>query len=110
MFRTGQKASAGEKVTGGVRAGRNCAFLGQGEELLRQLKEEERIRRQLGEDKIRRLGEELFASFRETATGMMENIQEAEDNAGEAWDRMTDSFLKSISSWKKGGGDGRGNL
>ena len=82
----------------------------QGEELLRQLKEEERIRLQLGEEKIRRMGEELFASFRDTATGMMENIQGAEDNAGEAWDRMTDSFLKSISSWKKGGGDGRGNL
>ena len=37
-------------------------------------------------EKIRQVGKELFHDFRETASGMMENFQEAEENAEQKWE------------------------
>lgn len=43
-------------------------------------------------EKGRRIRKELFHDFRETAMGMMENIQDAEENAERFWDRLTEEF------------------
>ena len=42
--------------------------------------DEEKMRRQLQEEKIRKLGEDLFSSFKDSAVGMMENMQDAQDS------------------------------
>ncbi len=47
-----------------------------------------------GQEKIRRLGHEVFGDFRETAVGMMENIQEFGENA-EQLGRKTAGQIKS---------------
>ena len=53
--------------------------------------DEERMRRQLQEEKIRKLGEELFSSFRESAVGMMENMQDAQDSVEQLFSSLKDS-------------------
>jgi hypothetical protein len=52
-------------------------------------------------EKIRRVGKELFHDFRETATGMMENIQEAEEQAERRWDQAMQEFRKEMESHRK---------
>ena len=47
-----------------------------------------------GQEQIRRLGHEVFGDFRETAVGMMENIQEFGENA-EQLGRKTAGQIKS---------------
>ena len=46
------------------------------------------------QDKVRRLRKELFHDFKETAIGMMENIQEAEEHMEQVWDKMMEEFRK----------------
>lgn len=48
-------------------------------------------------ERSRRIRRELFHDFRETAIGMMENIQDAEENAERLWDRLTEELHKEIA-------------
>lgn len=50
----------------------------------------------------RRIRKELFNDFRETAIGMMENIQEAEENLGHFLDRVSDDIHREHGSSRKG--------
>ena len=43
-------------------------------------------------EKLRRLGKELFNDFKETAVGMMENIQEAEEDTVHFWNKVSEDF------------------
>ena len=62
------------------------------QEKLRQLTEERKAKlRQFGveqSEKLSRIGKEFFQDWKETATGMMENIQEAEESAEEFWNSL----------------------
>ncbi len=49
----------------------------------------------------RRIRSELFHDFRETAVGMMENIQEAEENLEHLWDRITEEIHSDHDSRRK---------
>jgi glycosyltransferase involved in cell wall biosynthesis len=44
------------------------------------------------QEKLRRLGREMFNDFKETAIGMMENIQEAEEDAEHFWNKITEDL------------------
>ncbi len=44
------------------------------------------------QEKLRRLGEELFNGFKETAVGMMENFQGAEEDASRFMDKFSEDF------------------
>lgn len=46
------------------------------------------------QEKARRLRKEIFHDFKETAIGMMENIQEAEEHAESMWDKLMEEFRK----------------
>ena len=46
------------------------------------------------QEKLRRLGEELFNGFKETAVGMMENFQEAGENAEHFWDHLAEELRR----------------
>ena len=52
-------------------------------------------------EKIRRFGNEVFADFRETAVGMMENIQEAEDKTEQFFDGLPGTIRKEIGKHGK---------
>ena len=43
-------------------------------------------------EKLRRLGQEIFNDFKETAVGMMENIQEAGEDAEHFWNQISEDF------------------
>ena len=45
-------------------------------------------------EKLRRIGRAWLDDWKDTAVGMMENIQEAEENAGHFLNRLADSFRK----------------
>ncbi|MBQ3372846.1 MAG: glycosyltransferase [Oscillospiraceae bacterium] len=47
-------------------------------------------------EKFRRIGKELFQDFRETAIGMMDNIQEAEETAGRLFELSPEEFTKEF--------------
>ena len=47
-------------------------------------------------DKIRQMGEELFAGFKESAIGMMENVQEAELEAKELREKMRADIRREL--------------
>ena len=48
------------------------------------------------QERGRRIRKELFHDFRETATGMMENIQETRENVEHWWDRVSEEIQKEI--------------
>ena len=48
------------------------------------------------QEKVRRLGKELFHDFRETAMGMMENMQDSEDHPARFWDKMADEIRSEM--------------
>ena len=47
-------------------------------------------------EKFRRIGKELFQEFRETAIGMMDNIQEAEETAERLFELSPEEFTKEL--------------
>ena len=47
-------------------------------------------------EKLRRIGKELFHDFRETAIGMMENIQEAEETAERIFELSPEEFTEEF--------------
>ena len=53
------------------------------------------------QEKIRRMGRELFHDFKETAIGMMENIQEVEVHAEQRWNKMTEELRKGTDDLRK---------
>ena len=55
---------------------------------------EERVRR-------RRIRLELLNDFKETAQGMMENIQEAQKNAEQRWARVAEDIQRELDALKK---------
>ena len=55
---------------------------------------EERVRR-------RRIRLELLSDFKETAQGMMENIQEAQKNAEQRWARVAEDIQRELDALKK---------
>ena len=55
---------------------------------------EERVRR-------RRIRLELLNDFRETAQGMMENMQEAQKNAEQRWARVAEDIQRELESLKQ---------
>ena len=55
---------------------------------------EERVRR-------RRIRQELLTDFKETAQGMMENIQEAQKNAEQRWARVAEDIQRELETLKK---------
>ena len=55
---------------------------------------EERVRR-------RRIRQELLSDFKETAQGMMENIQEAQRNAEQRWNRVSEDIQRELEALKK---------
>ena len=55
---------------------------------------EERVRR-------RRIRLELLSDFRETAQGMMENIQEVQRNAEQRWARVAEDIQRELETLKK---------
>jgi len=55
---------------------------------------EERVRR-------RRIRLELLSDFRETAQGMMENIQEVQRNAEQRWARVAEDIQRELDALKK---------
>ena len=54
------------------------------------------------QERLRCLSRELFNDFRETAVGMMEIIQEAEENLGHLLDRVSDDIHLGHGSSRKG--------
>ncbi len=52
------------------------------------------------QERRRRLRRELFHDFRETAVGMMENIQEAEESMEQLLERLTEDIQKGIERKK----------
>jgi precorrin-3B methylase len=48
------------------------------------------------QEKLRRIGKELFHDFRETAIGMMDNIQEAEETAERLFELSPEEFAKEF--------------
>jgi len=55
---------------------------------------EERVRR-------RRIRKELLSDFKETAVGMMENMQEAQRNAEQRWARVAEEIQQELEALKK---------
>ncbi len=55
---------------------------------------EERVRR-------RRIRQELLSDFRETAQGMMENIQEAQRSAEQRWAKVAEDIQRELDALKK---------
>lgn len=53
------------------------------------------------QEKIMKAGREMFSDFRHTAAGMMENILEAEENAGQKLDHLKEEFHRQRSELKK---------
>lgn len=51
--------------------------------------------------KIRRLGETLFHGFRDSAVGMMENMQEAEERSERFWDRVAEGLRTELDAFRK---------
>ena len=49
--------------------------------------------------KLRRIGSELFSDFKETAVGMMENIQEAEESAERFWDTLAEDINRDLEEF-----------
>ena len=43
-------------------------------------------------EKLRRLGRELFNDFKETAVGMMENIQDSDEDTTHILDKIAEQF------------------
>ena len=56
---------------------------------------EERVRR-------RRIRQELLNDFKETAQGMMENIQEVQRNAEQRWAKVSEDIQRELEALKKG--------
>ena len=56
---------------------------------------EERARR-------RQVRRELFNDFKETAVGMMENIQEAEHAAGQRWAKVAEDIQRELEAHRRG--------
>ena len=54
------------------------------------------------QEQRRRIRKELFNDFKETAVGMMENIQEAEENLGQFLGRVSDDIHREHGSSRKG--------
>ena len=54
------------------------------------------------QQQARRFGTELFRDFRETAAGMMENIQEAEENLGHFFGKVAEEMRAEHDSRRKG--------
>ena len=52
-------------------------------------------------EKLRRLGKDIFHDFRETAVGMMENIQEAEEDAIHFWDNISDDLIRDFNELRR---------
>ena len=53
------------------------------------------------QEKIRSLGKEMFDDFRESAVGMMENIQEAEDRTEQFLDTLTGTLRSEIGKHER---------
>ena len=53
------------------------------------------------QQQYRRMRMELFHDFRETAVGMMENIQEAGESLEHLWDRMAEGLHREHSANRK---------
>ena len=53
-------------------------------------------------EKHRRIRRELFHDFKETAVGMMENIQDAEERVESLWDKVTEDIRKDRDPRRKG--------
>ena len=53
-------------------------------------------------ERRRRIYRELFRDFRETAVGMMENIQEAEETAEHFLDQLTADIHRGFGRGRKG--------
>ena len=49
--------------------------------------------------RLRRIGTELFNDFKETAVGMMENIQEAEESAEHFWDTLAEDIQRDLQEF-----------
>ena len=54
------------------------------------------------QEQRRRIRKELFNDFKDTAVGMMENIQEAEENLGQFLVRVSDDIHREHGSSRKG--------
>ena len=54
------------------------------------------------QEQRRRVFRELFNDFRESAVGMMENIQDAEENLEHLWDRVTGDIRREHDAHRKG--------
>ena len=54
------------------------------------------------QEQRRRIRKELFNDFKETAVGMMENIQEAEENLGQFLGRVSDDIHREHGSSRTG--------
>ena len=52
-------------------------------------------------EKLRRAGAELFEDMRETAVGMMENIQEAGDAVEQMSEKMKEKMKNNVKEWMK---------
>ena len=52
-------------------------------------------------EKLRRLGKEIFNDFKETAVGMMDNIQEAEEDAEHFWNEITEDFHLDLKDFRR---------
>ena len=55
---------------------------------------EERVRR-------RRIRQELLSDFKETAQGMMENIQEAQKNAEQRWAKVAEDIQRELEALRR---------
>ena len=52
-------------------------------------------------ERRRRIREGLFRNFRETAVGMMENIQEAEETAEHFLDQLSENLHRDLGRRRK---------
>ena len=53
-------------------------------------------------ERHRRIRRELFHDFRETAVGMMENIQDAGERVESLWDRVSEDLRRERDPRRKG--------
>ena len=53
-------------------------------------------------ERRRRIYRELFRNFRETAVGMMENIQDAEESVESFFDKVAENIHREFDSRRKG--------
>ena len=53
-------------------------------------------------ERYRQIRRELFCDFKESAVGMMENIQEAEHAAGQRWAKVAEDIQRELEAHRRG--------